>query len=269
MSTKKENPEQLPNALEKIQKILDIRGSRKITILLDYDGTLSPIVSDPDAAELPDKNRNIIMQLSGLIPIAIISGRDLRDLKSKIEIDTVIYAGSHGFDISGPDDLKMVHQSEKEITSALDEAEKNLNQELKGIKGVKVERKKFAIAVHYRNAKEKDVPDIKNAVLQEVNKQEKLKKGSGKKIMELKPDIDWNKGYAIDWLTKKLAWDDEKFLRVFIGDDITDEDAFETLSENGIGIMVGTHGEKTSASFALRDTNEVTQFLEQLKSQLK
>ena len=265
----KEKPETLPNALKEIEELFEIKGNRKITIFLDYDGTLTPIISDPDAAELPDDNRKIITDLSNITPVAIVSGRDLRDLKSKIEIDTVIYAGSHGFDITGPDGLEMVHESEKEITPALDEAEKRLKEQLKEIRAVKIERKKFAIAVHYRNVDQKDVQEVKEAVQKEADRQDILKTGRGKKILELKPNIDWNKGYALDWLTEKLGWDKEKYLRIYIGDDITDEDGFEALSDDGIGILVGTHGEKTSASFALKNTNEVTKFLQYLKEKIK
>lgn len=260
----KETPETLPNALKEIEELFEKKGTRKITIFLDYDGTLTPIVSNPDAAELPEDNREIINHLSKLTPVAIISGRDLKDLKSKIEIDTVIYAGSHGFDITGPDGLEMVHESEAEVTPALDEAEKRLNEQLKYIRGVKVERKKFAIAVHYRNVEEKYVEEVKEAVQKEAARHEILRTGSGKKVLELKPNIDWNKGYALDWLTEKLGWDREKYIRVYIGDDITDEDGFEALAEDGIGILVGIHGEKTSATFALRDTHEVTKFLQHL-----
>ncbi|HSI69603.1 MAG TPA: trehalose-phosphatase [Gillisia sp.] len=265
----KELPETLPNALDKLEELFEIKGNRKITIFLDYDGTLTPIVSDPDAAELPEDNREIITGLSNIIPVAIISGRDLRDLRSKIEIDTVIYAGSHGFDITGPDGLEMVQESEADVTPALDEAESRLKVQLKDISGVKVERKKFAIAVHYRNVEEKYVEEVKEAVQKEAARHEILRTGSGKKVLELKPNIDWNKGYALDWLTEKLGWDREKYLRVYIGDDITDEDGFDALIEDGIGIMVGTHGEKTSASFALRDTHEVTKFLQHLKDRIK
>ncbi len=262
-------PETLPNALKEIEELFEVKRNRKITIFLDYDGTLTPIISDPDAAELPDDNRDIITELSNLTPVTIISGRDLRDLKSRIEIDTVTYAGSHGFDISGPDGLVMVHESEKEVTPALDEAEKRLKEQLKDIRGAKVERKKFAIAVHYRNVEEKHVQDVKDAVQKEADRYDILKTGSGKKVLELKPNINWNKGYALDWLTEKLGWDKEKYLRIYLGDDITDEDGFEVLIKDGIGIMVGTHGEKTSASFALHNTNEVTHFPQHIKDRLK
>jgi trehalose 6-phosphate phosphatase len=265
----REPHENLPNALIEIEQLFKIRGDRKFVVCLDYDGTLTPIVSDPEAAELPDDNRDIITQLSNHIPVAVISGRDLQDLKRKIEINSIIYAGSHGFDISGPDGLEMVHESEKEITPALDKAEQRLNEHLKDIRGAKIERKKFAIAVHYRNVDDHEVvQSVKNEVQKEADRQEILKTGSGKKIMELKPDIDWNKGYALTWLTEKMGWNAKNYLRIYIGDDITDEDGFEAIKESGIGILVGSHGEKTSASFALKDTEEVTEFVKKLKERI-
>ncbi len=265
----REPHENLPHAMDEIEHLFEIKGERQLVVFLDYDGTLTPIVRDPEAAELPDDNREVITHLSTRIPVAVISGRDLQDLKSKINIETLIYAGSHGFDISGPDDLKMVHESEKEITPALDEAEKRLNEHLKNIQGAKVERKKFAIAVHYRNVQDNEmVQTVKNEVQKEADRQEILKTGSGKKIMELKPDLDWNKGYAINWLTEKMNWKPEDYLRIYLGDDITDEDGFEAIKEDGIGILVGSHGEKTSASFALRDTDEVSEFLNHIKQRI-
>lgn len=116
---------------------------------------------------------------------------------------------------------------------------------------------------------DQNISGVKEIVAEELKRQDLLKKGSGKKIVELKPNIDWNKGRALDWLNKNMELDMDQYLRMFIGDDITDEDAFEAIREEGIGIIVGEHGEKTAASFHLRDTSEVTDFLEQLRIRLE
>lgn len=266
--SKKKTAEQLPNVLEHLDDFFNILGDRKPSLFLDYDGTLTPIVPDPDKAQLSEKNRKIISDLSELIPIAILSGRDRKDLKSKVKIDSVVYAGSHGFDITGPDGLEMQHESKKDILPALDQAEERLNRELKDIGGVKVERKKYAIAVHYRNTDEENIDLVKNSVDEVLDRQETLKKGGGKKIVELKPNIDWHKGRALQWLTNHLNWDKQRYYRVFIGDDLTDEDGFEAIKDDGMGIIVGAHSEKTAASYKLRDTDQVTEFLEELKKGL-
>jgi trehalose 6-phosphate phosphatase len=97
------------------------------------------------------------------------------------------------------------------------------------IKGVLVERKKYAIAVHYRNVADENIQEVKNAVYKELEVQDKLKEGKGKKVLELKPDIDWHKGKAVEWLKKALKLKDEEYISVYIGDDITDEDAFKEI----------------------------------------
>lgn len=265
----KKSPEDLPNALENIEDIYQILGIRKPSLFLDYDGTLTPIVPNPDDALLSEENKEIITQLSQNIPVSVVSGRDRKDLWSKVMIDSVYYAGSHGFDITGPDNLEMQHESEHEVIPSLDKAEKNLKENLKDIPGATVERKKYAIAVHYRNVDEKDVPFVKDTVFEELDRYEGLKKGLGKKIIELKPNLDWHKGRALEWLLENLDWNPKQYYPVFIGDDITDEDGFEAIQGKGLGIIVGTHAELTAASYKLKDTQEVTVFLRKLNEHFK
>ncbi|MEA3449019.1 MAG: trehalose-phosphatase [Bacteroidota bacterium] len=262
-------PEDLPHALENFEEINTMLENKKPVLFLDYDGTLTPIVNDPDAALLSDEGRQILRELSELITVAVITGRDRKDIVSKMKIDTIIYAGSHGFDITGPDGLKMQYEGGREALPLLDKAEQNLSKRLEGINGVQVERKKYAIAVHYRNVRDSDVPDVKEAFYEELEKYDALKKGSGKKVLELKPDIEWHKGYALNWLMQKLELDPGKNLPIFIGDDVTDEDAFSVVRENGLGIMTGSHGQVTAASYRLNDTNEVYRFLSELKHLVK
>ncbi|MFW5805127.1 MAG: trehalose-phosphatase [Bacteroidales bacterium] len=262
-------PEDLPHALDNFEEIKNMLENKRPVLFLDYDGTLTPIVNDPDAALLSGEGRKVISELSDLITVAVITGRDRKDIVSKMGIDSVIYAGSHGFDITGPNNLKMQYDKGKKALPLLDEAEKNLSERLKGVKGAQVERKKYAIAVHYRNVKDDDVPEVKKAFYEELEKYDALKKGSGKKVLELKPDIEWHKGYALDWLMQKLGLNPEQNLPVFIGDDVTDEDAFSVVRENGLGIMTGSHGQNTAASYRLNDTKEVYRFLNKLKQLIK
>lgn len=265
----KKRPEDLPHALENIETIFKTLGDKKPSLFLDYDGTLTPIVSNPDEALLSEENKEIITRLSQNIPVSVVSGRDRKDLRSKVMIDSVYYAGSHGFDITGPNNLEMQHESEHEVLPSLNKAEKNLNERLENIPGAKVERKKYAIAVHYRNVDEKDVQFVKDTVFEELDRHESLKKGLGKKIIELKPNLDWHKGRALDWLLENLDWNPKEYYPVFIGDDITDEDGFEAIQGKGLGIIVGGHDERTAASYRLNDTRDVTVFLKRLNEHFK
>ncbi|MDN3686688.1 trehalose-phosphatase [Cyclobacterium jeungdonense] len=252
----------LPHALESFQDIItDIEGKRPV-LFFDYDGTLTPIVEDPNAAELAPDRKKIIQQLSDQFTIAIISGRGLADLKSKVGLQRLIYAGSHGFEISGPNGLEMQYEPGKEILPILDEVESKLKKRVEAIDGCEVERKKYAIAVHYRQVEAGKVAEVENAVEEVLDGQQRLKIGKGKKILELKPDLDWHKGHALNWLLNELDLAAAQNHPIFIGDDITDEDALKALK--GTGILVGSHGQKTYADYRLKDTGEVYGFLEEL-----
>jgi alpha,alpha-trehalase len=154
----------------------------------------------------------------------------------------------------------------------LDSAESRLRELIKDIPGAAVERKKYSIATHYRLVEEKDVPKVEAAVDEVLAACEGLVKGTGKKVFELKPGIDWDKGKALLWLLEALGFEIHDTLPVYIGDDTTDEDAFAVIRENGIGIVV-TEGkdpaEKTSARYSLPDTPAVRTFLERLLHHLK
>lgn len=254
----------LPNALSHFDQLEKIIGGRQPLLILDYDGTLSPIVPNPDDAVLPEASKQSLIKLASLTPVAVISGRDRQDVESKVALPQLIYAGSHGLDMAGPEGLDIPQQVDTAILQSLKTAAENLRQKLNGIQGCIVESKKFAIAVHFRNVAEAEVEKVREAVLEELARHQSLKKGTGKKILELKPAIDWHKGRASLWLFEALGLTEEGAIPIFVGDDITDEDAFLSLHGRGLGILVGSHGEKTAATYALNDTEEVQQFLERL-----
>lgn len=254
--------EVLPHALRDNNDLLKVFNGREPVLFLDYDGTLAPIVSDPKQAIMSGDTRSILEKLSSVINVAIVSGRDRQDVEAKVAFDHLIYAGSHGYDISGPDGFGFQLPEGREALVDLDEATERLQQQLGGVQGAVVERKKYAIAVHYRNVMEADVPKVKSAVENVLKDHEKLKKGEGKKILELKPAVDWHKGKAVLWLMQKLNFDEERYIPVFIGDDITDEDALKSIEKVGLGILVGSHGQKTAATFKLDSIEEVNEFLE-------
>lgn len=253
--------EDLPNALSDFDTILKTIKGRQPLLILDYDGTLSPIVPDPDKAVLSEEMKQALIKLANVTPVAVISGRDRKDVESKVSLDQLIYAGSHGLDMAGPEGLNIPEKVGEDILQSLKTAADNLKKKLEYVKGCIVESKKYAIAVHFRNVADEEVQKVIDTVLEELGRHSNLKKGTGKKILELKPAIDWHKGRATNWLFEALSLTKEDAIPVFIGDDITDEDAFVSIHGEGIGILVGSHGEQTAAIFSLKDTEEVQQFL--------
>jgi trehalose 6-phosphate phosphatase len=228
---------------------------------LDYDGTLTPIVSHPEDAVLSESMRSVVMELATLCSVAVVSGRDRAEVQKLVGLDELIYAGSHGFDISGPGGMHMQHNEALAFLPALDKAQKLLVDRLSRIPGGQVERKKFSIAVHYRNVAQEVVPDIEHLVDEVHGRYPELRKGAGKKVIELQPDIEWNKGKAVLWLLDHAPFNEDAILPVYIGDDLTDEDAFAAIRNSGVGILVGAHGHETKARYSLRDVPQVEAFL--------
>jgi trehalose 6-phosphate phosphatase len=257
----------IPSALDHVQEIAG--GSGRAAVFLDYDGTLTPIVSQPEDASLSDSMRQTLRELAARAPVvAILSGRDLNDVRRRVNINSIVYAGSHGFDIAGPRGLR--RQMATESLSNLDMAEKELHAALDGISGARVERKRFSIAAHYRNVNENDVPKVEQAVGEVATRHRKLRRIDGKKVYELLPAIDWDKGKAVVWLLETLGLESRSggIRPVYIGDDRTDEDAFRALEQRGIGILVSEQSQPTAAHYSLKNPAEVERFLRALTATL-
>jgi len=260
--------EELPSALDEKEQLFKQLEQKKPALFFDYDGTLTPIVSQPEDAVLSESMRQTIVKLAEKYPVAIVSGRDLRDIQQLVMLDNLIYAGSHGYHIEGPNSLYLENEEAQAVLPLLDQLEQQLQKELADkIPGSKIDRKKFAIAVHYRNVEEAMVDKVKSHVQQVVDKHENLKLGTGKRILEIKPAIDWHKGKAVYWLMDQLKLKAEDTLPVYFGDDVTDEDAFRAIIDDGLSILVGKHDQPTAAHFKLKDVDELEQFLNQLLQQ--
>lgn len=261
----KHNPHNLPSALQEIPELL---GGKKPAVFLDYDGCLTHIVKDPDKAILSEEMRETLQQLAEVCSVAVVSGRDRANVAKLVQLDNLYFAGSHGFDISGPDNMHTEPGGAKAALPALDAADKTLKQKLYHIEGAMVERKRYAIAVHYRNVPDTYVEEVKQVTADVLRQHPELKEGLGKKIIELKPNLDWHKGKAVLWLMEELELNKPDIIPLYIGDDITDEDAFAELQGKGIGILVGEHDEKTAAEYRLESVEEVQEFLQKLTQHL-
>jgi trehalose 6-phosphate phosphatase len=254
----------IPSALEHIQEIA--QSGDRLAVFLDYDGTLTPIVSHPEDAWLSDSMRQALRSLAARVPVAILSGRDLDDVRGRVLVDGIVYAGSHGFDIAGAGGLR------RELGAAylpvLDKAETELREALNEIPSAQLERKHFSVAAHYRNMGENDASRVALAVDAVAARHRELRRMDGKKVYELLPDIDWDKGKAVLWLLETLDLVPGKVLPIYIGDDRTDEDAFLALEKCGVAILVSEQPQVTAASYWLTNPEEVESFLGELIARL-
>lgn len=259
-----------PSPLARWEDFLAALAGRRPVVFLDFDGTLAPIVERPEDAALPEATRRAVARLAGLTPVAVISGRALDDVAPRVGLPDVCYAGSHGFEIRHqPSGL--AHTVGEEFLPAVEQAAERLTAELADVPGAQVEPKRFSVAVHDRRVAETDRPRVAAAVEREVARQPNLTQRGGKRVYEVRPDFDWHKGRALEWLLAELGLDTPRDVPLYLGDDETDEDAFETLQErdHGIGIAVLTEPRPTAAAWAVASPEEARLLLERLAGELE
>ncbi|MBL8013344.1 MAG: trehalose-phosphatase [Candidatus Omnitrophica bacterium] len=238
-----------------------------LVLCFDYDGTLTSIMDTPDQATLSQENKQLLEQLSKLCTVGIVSGRALEDLKAKINLKNIVYIGNHGLEINGPQ-LKFESMSPPTEKALFDYLRNKLSAELSVVPGAWVEDKGLTLSVHYRLADAKDEPVIRKIFLKVCSPYvvtHKIRLTEGKLVLEIRPFIDWDKGKALLWLLAKerKMRGHARVLPVFLGDDKTDEDALAAISKTGLGVVVGIN-RSSKATYFLRNTDEVTEFLKRI-----
>lgn len=255
----------LPSAFDRLARIDALASRKRLVVFLDYDGTLTPIVARPEDAVLSPEMREAVRRLASRCTVAVISGRDLRDVRALVGLDELFYAGSHGFEIAGPRGWRAQYEKGAEFLPLLDDLERELAARLAAIPGAQLERKKYSIAAHYRNVTRPGGEElVRRAVAGALEHRPNLRVSAGKMVLDIQPAIDWNKGKAVLWLLEAMQLDSCSTLPLYIGDDTTDEDAFRVVRERGVAILVREEPRRTLAGYALENTAEVRRFIEAL-----
>ncbi|KAK8646862.1 hypothetical protein V6N13_120632 [Hibiscus sabdariffa] len=256
-----------PSALSMFEQIVAASRGKQIVMFLDYDGTLSPIVEDPDRAFMPKEMRATVKDVARYFPTAIVTGRCRDKVYSFVKLAGLYYAGSHGMDIKGPSksckykkgNQGVLFQAASEFLPMIDEVYRALAEKTKSIPGTRVENNKFCVSVHFRCVDEKSWVALAEQVRSVLNEYPKLKLTQGRKVLEIRPTIKWDKGRALEFLLEALGYaNSNDVLPVYIGDDRSDEDAFKVLRERrqGFGILVSKLPKETNASYSLQEPAE-------------
>lgn len=254
---------ELPWALDPAHQEPWLRVARDAgAVFLDYDGTLTPIVDRPEDATLSDPMRQTLRRLADRLLVSIVSGRDVDVVAEFVGLDQLIYVGSHGLDIAGPSDQGLRKELAREYLDALDEAEAALRRRTQGIDGVVVERKRFSVSTHVRLAAPGGRDRVDEIVAAVGRGCPSLRREGGKMVFELRPDIDWDKGRAVNWLLDATGHPADDAL--FLGDDLTDETVFQALAGRGTGIIVADTNRPTAATLRLDSVDEVRTLLERM-----
>ena len=261
-----------PHALQSFDAIAATLKGKQLAIFLDYDGTLTPIVSDPSKARITPETTATIDALSQRHPTAIVTGRKIDTIRDFLSLPTLYYAGSHGFDIRKPggDKLKQVAD---EYLEELGGVRDDVIRRVEGVKGAMVEDNVYSVSVHYRNADDEGRAKIEQAVKEAfVGHESRLQLLPGKMVHELRPAIEWHKGEAVEYLLGVMYEQGERAGKaaVAMGDDTTDEDAFRLLEgdDNSVTVLVLPEGggeRETNAKYVCQQP-EVAEFLKRLSA---
>lgn len=250
---------------EKSRKIkFEIKKSDKISLFLDFDGTLSPLVTIPTKTKLPKNVKKLLRKLVKInkISLAIISGRMLEDIKKKVNVSGILYSGNHGmewefngkrFTTSVP---KKTHEALRQIKTEMEKVSANF-------KGSFVEDKKFSVAFHYRGVyrtKKAFVAEILKPILDKYLETKLVSLLSGRQVFDMRANVNWTKGSLVRHYKKLLETDPGNI--IYIGDSASDEDAFKALKDS-ITIKVG-YSETSFANYYLEDEKDVEKFLKWL-----
>jgi trehalose-phosphatase len=244
---------------------LQVGGS--LLLMTDYGGTLTPMVSDPADAQLTRNVRADLRALTRLrrARLAVISGRDLDDVRARVAVPGVIYAGCHGLEIDGPG-LSFTHPDAEAQQGRLRAVSLALCMGAPFVEGMRVEPKRLGLAIHYRHVAASEYETVHAMLARSLlDRGGQFKIFHGSKVIEVLPHVAWNKSRCAQWIRARIvSTHPRSTLAVYMGDDWTDEQVFEALAGTAVTIKVGNGVPASRARFRLTDVSEVHRLLSSL-----
>ena len=240
---------------------LRIASSSHIALILDFDGTISEIVERPEDAQIAPEILPALTTLASRpdFNVAVVSGRALADVRARTALENVIYVGNHGLEIeAGNTRFREPHA--ESLRRELRSLSLQLKLALAETDGLEIEDKHLTLSVHYRRVPEQLHHWVRTVTNGAAARSRSFQCREGKMVLEIKPQLNWNKGYAVKWILREVLPSDA--LPIYIGDDIADEDAFAAIPE-GITIRVG-EPDDSRAQFYVPSVAAVGEFLQWL-----
>jgi trehalose 6-phosphate phosphatase len=187
-------------------------ASSHVLLAFDYDGTLAPIVRDPDRAHMRERTRELLERVANAYPCVVISGRSQEDVQQRVsEAGVFEVIGNHGLEPRCPQEADAAR-----VRAWMPSLERRLGR----VPGVVIEDKVYSVSVHYRRAR--DRRKARRAILRAVSDLDGARVIGGKSVINLLPREGPHKGTALETAREQLRCD----LALYVGDDETDEDVF-------------------------------------------
>lgn len=223
----------------------------------DFDGTLAPIVDDPAAAALRPDLGTRLRHLADCpdVTVAVVSGRAVEDLRDRVGIDGIVYAGNHGLEWDDGTGRTVVSEAAAS-RPAVGAAVERLRDELDDVGGCEVENKGLTATVHFRGTPEERTRTVVETVEFVAAEIGGLHVTAGKEIREVRPAVEWGKDRIVDRLRRGRA----DAVPLFVGDDHTDEDGFRAVDDDGLGVLVGDR--PSAANIRVPDPDGVASLLD-------
>lgn len=236
---------------------------KHLVVLLDFDGTLCEFDADPQAVQLPVARRELILGLQRRATIAIVSGRRLADVRQRVGVDGAVVAGLHGLEIEGLGD-RFVHPDMEKARAAVADVSDGLRAIADKLPGAFVEDKGASVALHYREtdlSAQRTAVEAFGVIAAPLIERGVLRLMRGSYVLELLPNIDWNKGHAVQWILARVEQQKGPVFAVYIGDDVTDQDAIAAVESEGLAIAAS---DRVTANVRIDGPRAVERFLRAL-----
>ena len=259
-------PDFLFDSSLRINKI--ISKSNSIFLFLDYDGTLVPFKDRPTDVTTSKSIKKIIRQLirNPKVTVTIVTGRTLRDIKRLLKIQGLSYIALHGLHIESSSGFQFSWHKANQARLLIKKIKEDVQLKLRKENGAFLEDKELTLVLHYRLVSTDKIKSIQETFKRSVNRIDKkkiLEIINGAKVIEARPK-GWNKGKAVEQFLLKNS-NKKNILTIYIGDDITDEDAFQFIAKKGISIYVtNKSNRKTAAQYWVKNPDQVFLFLRSL-----
>lgn len=247
-----------------------VAAASTLLLFLDYDGTLVPLADHPSHARLSAGTKRLLQRLAKCpgVWVMLVSGRALGELRRLVSLRGLCYVGNHGLELRDPQ-IRYVNPAAQAARPVLRRLAQELTQALRTVRGAWVENKELTLSVHYRDVAPDETVRVKNvfyAVLQPYQAKRQVRVTTGHCVFEVRPPVRWTKATMVSWLlTRRLATaNGSRVLPVYIGDDLTDEDAFEALRGQGVTVAVGPSTPLTQARYYVETPQEVRRLLQRV-----